>query len=245
MKYYTISQVVTALDAVYKGLAEKHAAMTRALEVIPYEENNARRDRRYSEEGKKARLADIRNKAESMRATLRDIERESKTEFRRILADAEKSFPQFKARPEDIDREMLSLFDSGILTPDEMFDLAQRYEGQNVTMSRMLGKRMTDYIEQHYDEMSETEQHGSVMIPTAKAKSLQNLEALAVRLKDAESPLASVIGKYQVAYDSALRADEDGAAGAAIQGAAYDEMFESTSKMAEQADHECRLTAID
>lgn len=191
-----------SLAAAYKEYRTKHEKAVTQLHDIESDIEETRKNKDYTEKAKNARLILLQQKMRDAVQALENIQNDAKQRFGAIRKDARSAFTQYRPNTESIDRNMLDLLDSGILSPSEIIEIIneKQYLSNNYTMARLIGRKLEIMCES--DKItSESER--------------QQLLSVAYQLDSVSSPVEKMIDSFAYNAEMALRSDTLLAAGVA------------------------------
>lgn len=185
------TQTIDKLDALYQSIRTELTECFEAIAAADTERETVDNDVTLSAIGRaqKYERIDTAKRAAAQRAER--IADEAREQFAQIRADAVKAAGgRFTVRPQDIDRDAVTLLQSGILTDAELLNLADSY-ADNATMRRLIGKALTERAEARniYDDMR-----------TA-------LAAKGDELTDTRTPLDKILDEYGTIFEAGTRPD--------------------------------------
>lgn len=183
-----------SLRSAYNDYRKQYEKTAERLHDIESDIEETRKNKDYTPKAKDSRLMLLRQKQVEQTRNLESIQNSAKQEFSRIRKDARSAFTQYRPNAESIDRDMLDLLDSGILSPSEIIEIIneKEYLQNNYTMSRMLGRKLEIMCES--DKItSESER--------------QQLLSVAYQLDSVSSPVEKMIDSFTVSAIAALRSD--------------------------------------
>lgn len=197
--YVNVKALVNDLDKKYQEFHARYAAAAEELNAVIKKTDEVRRSSIYTPAAKQDQIMQLHSREKKIRDELDAIQRESAAAFNAAKAEAHNSFSSFTLDPSAIDRNVLDLIDSGIMSAAEVTELVQRedYANKNHTMARLVGARMTKIADKMGDEHfgSEAER--------------QSFASLGYSLSGVTSPVDSLIARYRVTAEAALRPDTD------------------------------------
>lgn len=179
----------TEARARYSETAAQIAELEKQVDAI-------KRSNDFTPKAKETRIADIRARLSEKKTELSSIQAEARQSFADIKSEARAAFPEFRLDSSAIDRDMLTLIDSGVCSAAEIMELVNEkdYPRTNATMCRLLGKRL-DAIA---DDM-----RGYAFSDAER----QRMSALAMQLQSVTSPIESALTRFEAMAESALRPD--------------------------------------
>ena len=181
-----------SLATAYKEYRTKYEKAADRLHEIERDIEETRKNRDLTQKARDARSFLLQQKRSAAVQDLENIQSDAKQRFGAIRKDARLSFTQYRPNTESIDRDMLDLLDSGILSPSEIVEIINEkgYLQNNFTMSRMLGRKL--------DLMADK-------LPNQADR--QKIQALAYQLEEVSSPVEKMIDSFTTTAIAALRSD--------------------------------------